>query len=241
MQFPQEWNELTLAELLFISRQLITKYETVYEMPFHILKFIITERASEQNLQLPKKMFRRLSQEDAATNGIALLQFLFDKNDLTNTPQFQVDDAVSPGNSFSTITCGQYEDCEQYFFYYREKNESKYLLKMFARLWPSASSVADEIHEKRLEQIATPEMLFLVYLWFIGCRHLMPLWFPNLFGGGEETGQPDVAAFTKCIHAGAGPENGTREQIRCMPLKEFAYDIELKIIRNKELESKFKT
>ena len=38
--------------------------------------------------------------------------------------------------------------------------------------------------------------------------------------------RPDIMAFTNCIHAGAGPKNGTRQQIRLLKLSEFMYDME---------------
>jgi hypothetical protein len=68
------------------------------------------------------------------------------------------------------------------------------------------------------------EQLYVMYLWFAGCVATLPLLFPNVYeGNGGTADEPDPMAFTKCIHTGAGNKNGTRQQIRMMPLEEFLF------------------
>ena len=56
---------------------------------------------------------------------------------------------------------------------------------------------------------------------------------------GEGTEEPDPMVFTKCIHAGAGPKNGTRDQVRMLNLKEYFFDMELEAIKAKELKKEY--
>lgn len=80
-----------------------------------------------------------------------------------------------------------------------------------------------------------PEQLYAIFIWYAGARAELPKMFPNVFSGsGSE--EKDLMAFTKCIHSGAGPKNGTRQQIRVTGLFEFMLDMDEEARKAKELE-----
>ena len=85
-------------------------------------------------------------------------------------------------------------------------------------------------YEKRVPNFMRlpKQQLLAIWLWFTGCRNMMTLYFPYVFGGadgGKKNSKVDTMAFTKCIHAGAGPKNGTRQQVRLLNIKEFFFDM----------------
>ena len=79
--------------------------------------------------------------------------------------------------------------------------------------------------------------LLLIHTWYCGCRANLPKYFPNVFDSKTSSKNIDLSAFTKCIHAGAGPRNGTRPQIRETLLKEFLLDMDLQAKAAAELEA----
>ena len=83
------------------------------------------------------------------------------------------------------------------------------------------------------------EELYSIFMWYAGNRAQLPLMFPTVYEGGTKEEKPDLAAFTKCIHMGAGPKNGTRQQIRMMRLYEFMFDMEQEAIHAKEMEAEY--
>ena len=82
----------------------------------------------------------------------------------------------------------------------------------------------------------SPFVLHSIYTWYTGCRNQIPKYFPVPFEGNTTGGEPDPAAFTKCIHAGAGPKNGSRDQIRVTGIKEFFFDMNLEAQKAKDLK-----
>ena len=82
-----------------------------------------------------------------------------------------------------------------------------------------------------------PEDLYAIFIWYAGNRAQLPVRFPTVYDGASTSDGPDLSAFTKCIHAGAGPKNGTRQQIRNLKLYEFMFDMEQEAIHAKELEA----
>lgn len=93
-----------------------------------------------------------------------------------------------------------------------------------------------ELKENKFRSLL-PEKLYAIYIWYAGCRSQLPLLFPSVFDG--EAGQSDILAFTNCIHSGAGPKNGTREQIRVMKLYEFMYDMEQEAIKAIDIKEEY--
>ena len=241
---PASWNDLTTAELTLISKQLLTKYEVPAEARFHILTGIITMRAALQKIKLPGNWLINLNLDDAAIASYNALDYIFTKIELTTNhyPTLKAGKITlqGPNDSFNNITCGEFEDAEIFFIKFRQNNNFSDLQMLTALLWrppdvPHKDYDAESAVTYHITKIPA-HILYINYLWYTGCRNALPLLFPQLFAGGSPVPEPDLTAFTKCIHAGAGPENGTREQIRSMLLKEFAFDMELRITRHKEME-----
>lgn len=90
--------------------------------------------------------------------------------------------------------------------------------------------------------------LYTAFTWYTGCLNHLTSVFYEIYDkapssspppAGGESEAADLLAFTKCIHAGAGPKNGTRDQIRVMLLKEFLMDVQLETIKAKELMKEY--
>lgn len=91
-------------------------------------------------------------------------------------------------------------------------------------------------------------VLFTAFTWYDGCQNELQQIFHEVYKSGgkslplqgePEGAEPDLLAFTKCIHAGAGPKNGTRDQIRNTKLKEFLFDVQEEIIKANEISEQY--
>lgn len=174
-----------------------------------------------------------------------------------------------PATSFNDLTCGEFEDCEVFSHLYNIEKQDDHLKMVTAILyrpvsagrrlpyiftgWEKVPKDMRNLYKEEDDMIlynaeaakaffgAVPEHYMLAtYLWHTGCRSQLSAVFPHVFGGGGN-GEPDIAAFTKCIHAGAGPKNGTRDKIRRSLLKAFLMDMEQDAIYAEELNAKSKT
>lgn len=226
-----------------------------------ILTGIINIRSRINKVKLPKKLLQQLDAEDAVINGYPLLDFLFDQNNLTEQPFPKITlplfkwhgpvTTIGPKSDFDNITCGEYEDAEIFFLKFKQDPTPESLAHLAAILWrPAGRSYISFLNNKRIEYNADkmvprfmklpPWQLYTIFCWYAGCRAMLPKIFPLSFKGGGSSAAPDYMAFTKCIHAGAGTKNGSRDQIRMMPLKEFFFDMELEIKKAEEENRKNK-
>ena len=243
IDFPSEWNELTPAEIEFLAAAQIANGTDIHVSKAHVFISLIESRAFAQHIFLPADWKQKLNYEDAATQGFDAIDFLYKEQELTKNPykELKVGNKrmIGPADNFDEILCGEMEDCEVFYLLFSQEPELEYLLKIAAILWrPRNAPYDSKASEKRYSLFAslTPEQLFVIYMWYTGCRNQLPKIFAEVYEGGTSNGtEPDITAFTKCIHAGAGPKNGTRDNIRKMPAKEFLFDMNLEAIHAKEI------
>ncbi len=258
--FPSTWNELLAEELRLIAGMFLSTFENPSSIRAAILGGLLHIRNKKSKVKLPKNICQQLCPDDAVLNGYAALDFIFQENTLTEQPfqSFSLPGALwkgqytvaGPSSDFNSLTCGEYEDAEIFFYKFKEEPTADSLAHIAAILYRPANTpyiklVNGKKEEYKSEQLISRFMalpawqLYTIFCWYSGCRFSLINLFPNTFQGGEG-GEPDMMAFTKCIHAGAGPKNGSRDNIRMMPLKEYLYDIELEAIKLKELKKQQK-
>lgn len=251
LQFPTTWNELDIAELQIVCSSLLSSFSNPTSVRGAILTAILANRANKQGVKLPGNFINRLDAEDVFLNGYQLCDFIFTDNTLTQQPFPVLKGFYGPASNFDNITCGEYEDAEIFFYQFRENPSNEPLARMAAILWRPKDELYISISNgRKIEYNAEktvslflkedPWKLYAIYCWYTGCRNTLPKLFPNAFGGGSSSSQPDFLSFTKCIHAGAGPKNGSRDEIRMTTLKEFFFDIDLESKKAEELNQKMK-
>lgn len=250
INIPGCWDELNRQELLIIMGDMLKLEEKGHEAKANIFFNLVALRAAAQKIKLPKFWRQRLNVNDlpAAADSIS---FLFDDITLTKQllPQIKVNKKLfggwlyGPAANFDDLTCGEFEDAKFFFDVYKNNNEPKDLAMLCAVLYrPRSSGKRIPYTDYKAEKTADAflqieaEIPMAVLFWFHGCLMTLPGMFPKTFSG-NSSGPQDLSAFTKCIHAGAGPKNGTREVIRKMPLKEFFFDMEQEAIKIEELEA----
>ena len=249
LQFPSSWDDLLPEEviefarlqLLFANDQPTAKATMVY--------FIIEKRADLQKIKLPDNWKEALDPDQLATDGFDLLDFLYTSNQLHNQPLPVIElplctpsKMVGPKSGFSNITCGEFEDAEYYFYEFVESPSNVPLAMMASVLWrPAGIIYCKDDAEKNYDHFVNllPEILYSIYLWYSGCRSLLPKMFPTVYENDGKKNDFDMMAFTKCIHAAAGPKNGTRDNIRKMPLLELMFDMEQEAIHAKEIQEQY--
>lgn len=254
LQFPTHWNELLKEELQLVCAALLSSFTNPTSVRAVILTGLLKIRAAVAKAKLPGNLFNRLDAEDAFLNGYPLCDFIFSENNLTTQPYprlsfglFRNIQFSGPLSNFDNITCGEFEDAEIFFHQFRENPSPEPLARMAAILWRPANTPYISISNSRKQEYnaekTVPLMLklpawkqYAIYTWYTGCRNTLPKLFPHAFGNGG--GKPDMLSFTKCIHAGAGPKNGSRDEIRMMMLKEFFFDIDLESKKAEELKNK---
>ena len=170
---------------------------------------------------------------------------------------------------FTKITCAEYEDCEVKANQFSSKKvpDKDLLAEIAAILFRPSSPLS--IRRGDGGEVSSPEHytlfntrtnyyytynssqkvkyfktlsleeLYGIFIWYACSRAQLPLDFPAVYEGGSSGSEPDIMAFTKCIHSGAGPKNGTRQQIRIMELYEFMLDMEQEAIHAKEMEAEY--
>jgi hypothetical protein len=258
IQLPTEWNELLIEELQLISKTLLDTFDNASEIRAAMLTRLIEVRNKLAGEPLPKDFAKKLDAEDVFINGFPLIDFIFNDNKLTSQPypriKFFLRSFIGPESNFDNLTCGEYEDAEIFFHQFIESPSSEPLAQLAAILWRPKNVAYIRYHHRKGKFIAydadkkqplfmkLPEWkLFTIYTWYAGCRKLLPEIFPTVHetNSSKDTDEPDMLVFTKCIHAGAGPKNRSRDQIRCMLLKEFFMDMELEAIKVNELKRKY--
>lgn len=210
-----------------------------------------------------KGIDKQLDAEDTVINGLPAIEFIYKENNLTKQPyptlKLKFVTLYGPADDFNSITCGEFEDAEFFFnkfvqdptagylahlaaVLYRPKTLWKRKIKKYITINKVTGTAENYDVEKMVPHFAKlePWVLYTIFLWYAGCRNQLPKIFKNCFGPSkqetEENREPDFLIFTKCIHASAGPKNGTRNQIRCTLLKEFFLEIELQNIENQKLQ-----
>ena len=244
--FPAAWDELTKEELEAVALAQLGVYETEYMSKAIVFISLLSIRANAQAVTLPGGWKENLNIEDAATQGFDSIDFLYTDNTRTINPYPELivgkKRMIGPADDFNEILCGEMEDCEVFFTQFSEAPDLQLLASIAAVLWrPRNAPYQTKASESRKEIFKSllPEQLFSIYIWYTGCRNQLPKIFPLVYGGGESTGEADPASFTKCIHAGAGPKNGTRNNIRIMPAKEFLFDMQLEAEHAEALKEQY--
>jgi len=256
IQFPTEWNELLPSEAIEISRQMLLNATNQQVARAAVLHYIINHRAKLQGMKLPAGWIDLMDAEQAVINGYPLLDFIYNENTLTQAPENHIRlpgflplTVHGPGN-FENITCGEYEDTEIFFNQFYEEPGEKPLAGIAAVLWRPKGELylsfkaenSTWIHYNtnriihRFLKLA-PWRLYAIFTWYTGCRNQLPKLFATVYEKhSDSSDQPDMLAFTKCIHAASGPKNGTRDQIRILKLYELMFDMEQEAIKAKELK-----
>ncbi|HVX00701.1 MAG TPA: hypothetical protein VHA52_09755, partial [Candidatus Babeliaceae bacterium] len=243
--------------IIFISKTLILQNEANFKQTRpRLLKYIVESRAKAAGKKLPKTWMTVVDKEQMVIDGYPLLDFVFKENDLTKIPE----PVVLRGKTFypvtfDNITCGEFEDAEiisNNFFkepsdkllasltsiLFRPKKKGIIMPYMTFNFRASSFKVYDHSKVQRRFLKLTPGHLYSIYIWYLGCRKQLTEIFPSVYSGGVEA-PSDPLAFTNCIHAGAGPKNGNRSQIRAMKLYEFMYDMEQEAIKAIELKQEY--
>lgn len=252
VRFPETWNELHQHEIDFIARQLLTEQDGATARAY-IIQYIIGCRAKN----LPDNWFMQIDPEQMAIEIYPITDFIFSHNDLTNPPDaVRLAGVLHHPQSFDNITCGEFEDCEPLATLFADEPSPDLLAKLAAILF--RPKIKDEVemymkynaptahyytyqHEKKsayFKELA-PERLYAIFIWYAGCRAQLPLMFPTVYEGSGGNAEPDMMAFTKCIHSGAGVKNGSREKIRTTKLYEFMYEMEQEAIKNNEIQAQY--
>ncbi len=257
ISFPTEWNELLLSELEIVSQSILQNFKVPSAAKAMVFLSILKSRCNIKDIE------KRMDAEDATINGLPLIDFIYNKNNLTKQPYpvlkisgflslYTKKKLFGPEDDFNSLTCGEFEDAEIFYNEFKTNPSEKPLVHLAAILYrpenvkycsnhPSKGFVqynADKMvpHFMKL----APWKLYTIFLWYAGCREQLPLYFPNAFGGtAGKNDEIDFLAFTKCIHAGAGPKNGSRNEIRQTLLKEFLMEMELESIKAKELQQQY--
>lgn len=249
--FADNWNELTTAQLQVVSHvfhQLKEDGEAKAALLYGLLDM--------HRKKLPPNTIKKIDIDDLATVGQDLVSFIWEDNLLSKQPYPVIrlgwfKKMIGPESDFDNITCGEYELAEICVHQFYQDKDIKHLAELAAILYRPKNVPLFLYNLKRNEYIQYPyekqtasflllpvEVLFTIYLWYCGCRNWLTKFFPNVYGSGEG-GQPDMQAFTKCIHAAAGEKNGTRQQVRLLKLKEILFEMEQEMIKAKEIEKKY--
>lgn len=262
LPFATEWNELLLEELHLVSKSFLSDSGHVQAGKAALFCDLLSFRNKYHKAGIPENFARKLDPEDAAINGLSLMDFIYTDNDLTKQPypkltlrthNFLYSNLVGPQDDFQNITCGEFEDAEIFFYQFREDPGPESLAHLASILWrPKNASYMTFLPDKnKYRQYDSEKMfpyfmrlhpwiLYTFFAWYCGCRNQLPKLFPTAFeGDGTKTDEPDFVAFTKCIHSGAGEKNGSRDDIRMTLLKEFFFEMELEAQKAKELKRKY--
>lgn len=254
IDFPASWNELLVDEINIIAQSFLEAY-SAYEAKALVFLSLLKIRARHEVPDIET----RLDAEDCSINGLPLIEFIYNENNLTIQPYPKItfDEKnifYGPADNFDKLICGEFEDAEIFYNKFKADPNGDLLSKLAAILYRPKDvkyiTYNKDQNEYITYNIEEPAKLFRkmkayelysIMLWYEGCREQLPKRFPNCFKPGEaENTEPDFLVFTKCIHAGAGPKNGSRTDIRRMNLNEFLFDSEEEIIKNEKALAEMK-
>lgn len=264
LPFPTEWNNLLLDELHLVAKCFLSDYDQQNEGKMALFADLLRFRVKHHAVKLPENFTEKLNPEDAAINGLALLDFIYQENNLTRQPypkltlrtkDFRYTNLVGPADDFDNITCGEFEDAEIFFYKFMELPDPEPLAHLASILWRKKGVPYLTFNEKLnkcdhydAEKMVPyflrlhPWILYTFFTWYCGCRNQLPKFFPTVFKGeGKKDDEPDFIAFTKCIHSGAGTKNGSRDHIRMTLLKEYFFEMELEAQKAEDFKRKHQT
>ena len=221
-----------------------------------MLKFILQYRLALSKKKFPARWIYLLSAEQTVINGYPLLDFVYTQNTLTAPAETEIKlpglfPSTTKGHkNFETISCGEFEDAQIYFSTFFNGPDPLLLAKLAAILWRKKHESyikydfktasyktykSDKIARRFLK--LKPQRLYAIFIWYAGCQNMLPKLFPTVYekNASPSVGGTDILAFTKCIHAGAGVKNGSRNEIRMTKLYEFMFDMEQEAIKAKEI------
>lgn len=269
VDFPTAWNALQHKELIYVAKTLLTQSEPAVIKGFLLKFIIENRAASpigvlkksERLAKLPHGWFNFINAEQAVIDAYPLLDFIFKENNLSKDPQpITIGQTTYHPQPFEEITCAEFEDVEVIVNQFIDEPSVELLSRLAAILFrPMISTNGRQVIEPYMQinlrtktyytyqsdqkakhfKKLLPEELYAIFIWYAGNRSQLSTRFPTVYEGGNTEEMPDLAAFTKCIHMGAGPKNGTRQQIRMMTLFEFMFDMEQEAVRAKEMEAEY--
>lgn len=245
--FPQNWNDLTTAELLAINWRMIQPLPPDMEITRASNMLLDLLRSRFKKHGLPRHTYEMISIQDFASAQADLLRFIFDSTTLTRQPFAQLHRripllrpaAIGPADAFGDLFVGEYEDADIFANLFAQTKEAKFLQLLAATLYRPVRQWLPEYNaEKQLRHFQKIPLhkLMVVYAWFKGCQSQLPGLFPHMMEkpGKASNKAPDLTIFTQCIHAAAGPKNGLRSQVRALKLMEFLFEMNLEAKAHKE-------
>jgi len=261
--FPSTWDELTLPELEAVAALLITEDKDTFEEKIKLFIFILNGRIAANKLTMPRSYVSKLMDEEVAIATLDALQFIFEKNERTINPYktLKLPGIVGarrvfhgPSNDFNDITCAELEDANHLVSQFAKTQKLETLASLASIFWrlPINKNILQRRQHRfpyedvKSEYYASHFMrlpahvLMSCYIYIVGCMNQLPKYFPGIYGSGDGKAKSDQSAFTKCIHAGAGVKNGTRDNIRKMLAKEFLYDMQQEYDQAKAQEKEMK-
>ncbi len=207
--------------------------------------------AIEQKTRLPAGWETLLDFENAAIDGLDLLNALLAENTRSINPESLLTTAlgfvtlVGPEDDFNDMTVGDFELADICFQQYQADKSIEHLQMLVTILWRHAKDgkrsrdTPDVRKPRSFSRRLSAVRLHMIMLWYAGCRYRLTQLFPAVFGGGGD-GEADMSSVTKLVHSGAGAKNGTRDQVRKTLLKEFLFDCQLEAEHAEELGKRSK-
>lgn len=259
VELPSTWNECTREELHIIAKSVMAPEG--FNTKAFLLQQFLQHRSILQKIKLDDHILSAVAAEDVVINGYPAFDFVFNENTLTEQPYNRIKlpgfipcTVYGPLSAFNNLTVGEYEAAFIAYNLFKEESTVDHLAQLMAILWRPKHQPYLWLHPKtniykyydadkmqpRFAKLPAWQ-LYTVFMWFTGCiNHLVKL-FPKVFTkpspSGGDGGGIDLMAFSKSIHAAAGPKNGTRDVIRCTMVKEFLFECQEQIIHTeKQLE-----
>jgi len=260
IEFPTTWNELETPELIAIAEVMLSELQEQNTAKSVLLLELLKYRASLQ--KIPIEVIQQLDPEDLATDGMQLTEFIYSSNGLTKQPypqlkikksRFQTaQKLLGLENDFDNMTAGEFENTEIAFLQFQQTPDIKFLATIAAIIFRpdneefiTYNATNDKYITYDFQKMEKhflkqpPTILFTVFMWYLGCRSMLPLYFPTLHEGGDSSNKTDLLIFTKCIHSAAGAKNGTRDQVRRTLLKALFFEMEQEAIKAKEIRESY--
>jgi hypothetical protein len=257
--FPSSWLDLTSKELLKVCEILLIQFPTVQQQKYNILCELIKTRCSVEKIKLPYGWQKLINNEDIVLQGFDAVDFIYNTNDLTELcltkikiGKFVTTTVVPPKPSFEGLQVAQFEEAETHFNQFIKNPNYDDLAALAAILWIRENAVYAQIkgdkylpynYEYFVPKFLKlkPSFLYAIYTWYSACRKTLPDMFPDLYNpaltkSSLKSSEPDLQVFTKSIHAAAGPKNGTRDKVRCTPLLELLFDLNLEAANYLEMQ-----
>ena len=260
VNFPSSWDELLPEEIFAIAKLILSAPANDIEAKASLLLTIIKNRVKLQKIRMPKNWQSLLDAENLVTDMFPLLSFIYDENVLTKLPIKTLHlkathsyEVHGPEKGFESLTCGEFEAAEPHFHDFVDKPNIESIAKLCAIIFRERHK---KFYTKDKDDVLVPYdyerwvklfekveeyKLYAIFIWYSGCRNALQKYFPTVHEPSDEdrTETNPKMQFTNCIHAAAGPKNGTRDNIRMMQLLELYNDMEQEAIKAKELKAMY--